>query len=120
MTKAQFDAEAERDEALKSTDTAQAQLTERRQEVEREVRKKKALEREKNVLKHELDKTHQQVDLKHKHLEDLQQDLTRLHDTCNERKHTIEHMHVEAEGLLSHNHKLERQKGPGERDGTDG
>jgi len=106
----QHQAEAARDAGLDEIESLTEQLKSKRSEYDREVRKKKQLEREKTLLTGELTTVQSSVSGKEGKLQELLSALEASKADMLDKKHSIEKLQQEQDDLELENTRLQRQK----------
>jgi len=110
VTAAQHSSEAARETGEAEISNLTEQLTAKRTEYDREMRKKKQLEREKTVLTHELGTMQGQIDEKQVRLQDMQQELDGARSDIGGKKLEIEKLQQDTEQQNEENARLIRAK----------
>jgi len=106
----QFETEKQRDDGHTEIDGLNEQLKLKNTEYDRELRKKKQLEREKTVIKHDLDQVQTQINQRQARLQDMQTELEETRADVNKKKLDIERLEQEQAELTEENRRLERTK----------
>jgi len=106
----QFETEKQRDDGQGEIEGLNEQLKLKNTEYDRELRKKKQLEREKTVIKHELDQVQTQINQRQARLQDMQTELEETRSDVNKKKLDIERLEQEQAELTEENRRLERTK----------
>ena len=106
----QFETEKQRDDGQAEIDSLNEQLKLKNTEYDRELRKKKQLEREKTVVGHELETMQTQISQRQARQKDMQLELEETQADVAKKKLDIERLEQEQAELTEENHRLERTK----------
>jgi len=110
VTEKQLASEQQREAGLQEIDSLTEALTVKKTEFEREMRKKTAMEREKNVLQQDLTALQTQIGKKQDDLNEQQEELSAIQDDVVERDQEISLLKQQTDVLQANNEKLERQR----------